>query len=92
MHDEWRNLLLVSGYCLKEAVQAESHGVCGALCPVKYARTTLFNKHTIKTIIHYDPSCQTAGFINVLDVLWPLSPTEQREQRDVVGYSHEIMK
>lgn len=66
--------------------------MCGTLCLVKYARTTLFNKHTMKTIIHYNPSCQTAGFINVLDVLWPLSPTEQKEHGDVLGYNHEIMK
>lgn len=70
----------------------QSHWVCGALCFVKYARTTLFNKHTIKTIIHYNPSCQAAGFINVLDILRPLSPTEQKEKEDVLGYNHEIMK
>lgn len=41
------NVLLVSGSCQFEEVQPESYWMCGALCLVIYARTTLFNKHTI---------------------------------------------
>lgn len=35
---------------ITEAVLSELHWTCGGalLCLVKYARTTLFNKHTIK--------------------------------------------
>lgn len=46
----------------------------------------------LKTIIHFIPCYQTVRFINVLHTLWALSPTEQKEQGNSRGYSHEIIK
>lgn len=81
----------VIGLCLKQC--SLYHAGCVVPCASWNMPEQLCLISTLlKTVIHYIPSCQSAGCINVLDILWPLSPTEQKEQGNIIGYSHEIME